>query len=90
MLLRKCCCLGKFLLPDFLNALLWLQISRVLSEMGICGDNLSAIVIGDLLPIKIIIAKNSFDLLITNIVFVIYFAMADKLLRKTIHHAHSV
>ena len=38
-------------------------------------------VIGDnLLPI-IIIAQNSFDLSITNIVFIIYFVIADKLSR---------
>ena len=39
---------------------------------------LSAIVIGDnLLPI-IVIAQNSFDLSITDIAFVLYFAIADK------------
>ena len=43
--------------------------------------DLSAIVIDDnLLPI-IIIAQNNFDLSITDIAFVIYFAIADKLSR---------
>ena len=51
------------------------------SEMGICRDSLSAIVIGDnLLPI-IVIAQNSFDLSITDIAFVMYFVIADKLSR---------
>ena len=51
------------------------------AEMGIYRDNLSAIVIGDnLLPI-IVIAQNSFDLSITDIAFVIYFVIADKLSR---------
>ena len=50
-------------------------------EMGIYRDNLSAIVIGDnLLPI-IVIAQHSFDLLITDIAFAIYFVIADKLSR---------
>ena len=50
-------------------------------EMGIYRDNLSAIVIGDnLLPI-IVIAENGFDLPITDIAFVIYFVVTDKLLR---------
>ena len=49
--------------------------------MGIYRDNLSAIVIGDnLLPI-IVIVQNIFDLLITDIAFAIYFAIADKLSR---------
>ena len=49
--------------------------------MGIYQNNLSAIVIGDnLLPI-IVIAQNSFDLPITDMAFVIYFVIADKLLR---------
>ena len=53
------------------------------------SDNLSAIVIADnLLPI-IVIARNSFDLSITNIAFVIYFVIADKLSRQTIFYAHS-
>ena len=47
--------------------------------MGIYRDNLSAIAIGDnLLPI---IAQNSFDLSITDIAFVIYVVIADKLSR---------
>ena len=51
------------------------------SEIGIYPDNLSAMVIGDnFLPI-IVIAQNSLDLLITNIAFVIYFVIADKLWR---------
>ena len=45
--------------------------------MGIHRDNLSAIVIDDnLLPI-IVIAQNIFDLLITDISFVIYFVIAS-------------
>ena len=49
--------------------------------MGIYRDNLSAIVIGDnLLPI-IVIAQNSFDLSITDIAFVVYFVIANKLSR---------
>ena len=49
--------------------------------MGIYLDNLSAIVIGDnFLPI-IFIAQNKFDLSITDIAFVIYFVIADKLSR---------
>ena len=49
--------------------------------MGIYRDNLLAIVIGDnLLPI-VVITQNSFDLSITDIVFVIYFVIADKLSR---------
>ena len=49
--------------------------------MGIYRDNLSAIAISDnLLPI-IVIAQNSFDLSITDIAFVIYFVIADKLSR---------
>ena len=49
--------------------------------MGIYSDNLSAIVIGDnLLPI-IVITQNNFDLSITDIAFVIYFVIADKLSR---------
>ena len=52
-----------------------------LAEMGIYRDNLSAIFIGDnFLPI-IVIAQNSFDLLITDIAFVIYLVIADKLSR---------
>ena len=58
--------------------------------MGIYRDHLSAIVIGDnFLPI-IVIAQNSFDLSITDIAFVLYFVIVDKLSRKTIIHAHSV
>ena len=49
--------------------------------MGIYRDNLSAIVIGDnLLPI-IVIAQNNFDLSISDIAFVIYFVIANKLSR---------
>ena len=58
--------------------------------MGIYRDNLSAVVIGDnFLPI-IVIAQNSLDLVITDIVFVIYFVIADELSRQTILYAHSV
>ena len=47
--------------------------------MGIYCDNLSAIVIGDnFLPI-IVIAQNGLDLSTTDIAFVIYFVIADKL-----------
>ena len=54
---------------------------RVHPEMGVYRDNLSAIVIGDnFLPI-IVIAKNSLDLSIADIAFVIYFVIADKLSR---------
>ena len=49
--------------------------------MGIEPGNLSAIVVGDnYLPI-ISISQNSFDLSITDIAFVIYFVIADKLSR---------
>ena len=49
--------------------------------MGVYRDNLSAIVISDnLLPI-IVIAENIFNLSITDIAFVIYFVIADKLSR---------
>ena len=49
--------------------------------MGIYRDNLSAIVIGDnFLPI-IVIAQNTFDLSIADIVFVLYFVVAHKLSR---------
>ena len=49
--------------------------------MGIYRDNLSAIVIGDnFLPI-IVIAQNTFDLSITDIAFVIYLVISDKLSR---------
>ena len=49
------------------------------AEMGIYRDNLSAIVIGNnFLPI-IVIARNSFDLSITDIAFVLYCVIADKL-----------
>ena len=49
--------------------------------MGIYRDNLSAIVIGDdFLPI-IVIVQNSLNLSITDIAFVIYFVIADKLTR---------
>ena len=50
-------------------------------EMGNNRDNLLAIVIGDnLLPI-IVIAQNSFNLSITDIAFVKYFVIANKLSR---------
>ena len=49
--------------------------------MGIYRDNLSAIVIGDNFVPIIVIAQNSFDLSSTNIAFVIYFVIADKLSR---------
>ena len=49
--------------------------------MGIYKDNLSAVVIGDnLLPINVI-DQHSFDLSITDIAFVIYVVIADKLSR---------
>ena len=59
--------------------------------MGICRDKLLAIVMGDNLSPIIVIAQNSFDLSITNIAFVIYFVIADKLglSRLTILYAHS-
>ena len=60
------------------------------AEMGIYRDNLSAIVIGDNLLPLIVIAKNSLNLSITDIAFIIYFVIADKLLRQTIFYAHSV
>ena len=47
--------------------------------MGIYRDNLSAIVISDNLVLIIVIAQTIFDLSITDIAFVIYFAFADKL-----------
>ena len=51
------------------------------SEMGVYRDNLWVKVIGDnFLPI-IVIAQNGFDLSITDIAFVIYFVIADKLSR---------
>ena len=58
-----------------------LETSSSESEMGIYRDNLSAIVINDtFLPI-IVIAQNSLDLPITDIAFVKYFVIADKLSR---------
>ena len=48
-------------------------------EMGIYRDNLRAIVIGDNLMPIIVIAQNSFALSITDIAFVPYFVIADKL-----------
>ena len=49
--------------------------------MGIYHDNLSVTIISDnFLPI-IVIAQNSLDLSFTDIPFVIYFAIADKLSR---------
>ena len=53
-------------------------------EMGIYQDNLSSIVISNNLSPIIVIAQKSFDLLITNIVFVMYFVIDDKLSRSTI------
>ena len=50
-------------------------------EMGICGDNLSAIVIVDNVLLIIVIAQNSLDLWITDIAFVIYFVIPDELSR---------
>ena len=49
--------------------------------MGIYRDKLSTIVIGDTFLSIIVIAQNSLDLSITVIAFVIYFVIADKLLR---------
>ena len=49
--------------------------------MGIYRDNLSAIVIGNNLFPIIVIAQNNFDISITDIAFVIYFVIADKLSR---------
>ena len=50
------------------------------TEVSIFRDNSSAIVIGDnSLPI-IVIAQNSLDLSNTDIAFVIYFVIADKLI----------
>ena len=46
---------------------------------GHLSDNLSAIVIGDNFLLIIVIAQNSLDLSITDIAFVIYFVIADKL-----------
>ena len=51
------------------------------SEMGIYRDNLSAIVISDIFLPIIVIAQNSLDLSTTDIAFVIYFVIADKLSR---------
>ena len=53
----------------------------VQTEMGIYRDNLSAMVIGDNFLQIIVIAQNSLDLSITDIAFVIYFVIADKLSR---------
>ena len=50
-------------------------------EMGIYQDNLLAIIISDNFSPIIVIAQNSFDLSITNIGFVIYFVIANKLLQ---------
>ena len=49
--------------------------------MGIYRDNLSAIVIHNNFWSIIVIAQNSLDLSITDIAFVIYFIIADKLWR---------
>ena len=55
--------------------------SNPLPDMGIYRDNLSAIGIGDnFLPI-IVMDQNGLDLSITDIAFVIYFVIADKLSR---------
>ena len=48
-------------------------------EMGIYRHNSSAIVIGDNFLLIIVVAQNSLDLSITDIAFVIYFVIADKL-----------
>ena len=58
--------------------------------MGIYRDNLLAIVIGDNFLPLIVIAQKSFNVSITDIVFVIYLVIADKLSRKTIFYAYSV
>ena len=50
-------------------------------EMGIYRDNLSPIMV---------FAQNKFDLSITDIAFVIYFVIADKLSRYTIFYERSV
>ena len=71
--------LKRFATPDVGNGVRWEAPIRAQPEMGIYRDNLSATVNGNnLLPI-IVIAQNSFDLLITDIAFVIYFVIADKL-----------
>ena len=60
---------------------LYVRYADVEPEMGIYRDKSSAIVIGNnLLPI-IVIAQNSLDLSITDIAFVLYFVIADKLSR---------
>ena len=66
--------------PIFSEALGFSLLS-LYAEMGIHRDNLSAIVIGDNFLSIIVIAQNSFDLLITVIAIAIYFVIADKLLR---------
>ena len=67
-----------------------IRIMHPLPELVIYRDNLPVIVVGDnLLPI-IVIAQTSFNLSITDIALVIYFAIADKLSRLTILYAHSV
>ena len=57
------------------------MIGRLLAEMDIYRDDLSAIVIGDNLSPIIVIAQDKFNLPITDIAFVIYFVIADKLSR---------
>ena len=57
--------------------------------MAIYRDNLSAIVIGDNLVPIFVIAEKSFDLSITDIAFIIYFVIVDKLLRYTTLYLHS-
>ena len=49
--------------------------------MGIYRDKLLLIIIGDDLLSIIAMAQNSLDLSLTNIAFVIYFVIADKLTR---------
>ena len=49
--------------------------------MSIYRDNLSAMIIDDNLSPTIVIAQNIFDLSITDIAFVTYFVIADKLSR---------
>ena len=49
--------------------------------MSIYQDNLLAIVIGNNLLSIIVITQNSFDLSITDITFVMYFVIANKLSR---------
>ena len=66
------------------------KVMQTLAEMGIYRDNLSPIVIGDNLSPIIVISQNKFDLSITDIAFVTYFVIADKLSQLTIFQARSV